>query len=79
MANLSVKSKPWSTPDYITFESPSKEIGSTYIKLHINEVSEDILSTQCNEFRAEIFKKAGKKDPLDTRIRQTEDWRMNYE
>jgi len=54
--------KPWMIPNFIVIQNGDKPTdGDT--SFHIREVEAQALSIQCEAFRADVFKKAGKKDP----------------
>lgn len=58
---MAIKFKPWIVPNFITSEAPN---GAAW---PIKRLDADELSKQCDLFRAEIFRKAGKKDPAKRR------------
>jgi hypothetical protein len=63
---MKVDLNPWMTPNFVTGKvSPrARQEGMTEgPKWHISDVDADTLSQMCDDFRAEIFKKAGKADP----------------
>lgn len=66
---MKIEIQPWITPNYITGIVPPRKRQDGFNpdlapKWHISEVDVETLSEQCNKFRDEIFKKAGKKDPI---------------
>ena len=67
MTYFKVELVPFGTPNYVLVKQQpkSREEGwqGDSPKYHINEVDAETLSSLCDEFRAEIFKKADKADP----------------
>jgi len=64
--NIELKILPWVTPNYIIADMPPRPRQEGLVeapKWHIKDLDANILSQQCDIFRAEIFKKAGKIDP----------------
>ncbi len=51
---IELEVKPWTTPNYITAGTDC---------IHIKHVDPMKLSEQIDRFRADVFRKAGKKDP----------------
>lgn len=67
---IQIDLRPFKTPNYVFAKKQPKEVGGfsrdgriDELKWHLSEISEKTLSDLCDEFRAEIFKKAKKKDP----------------
>lgn len=63
---IEVKLRPWVTPNFVSAEMPTaaREDGfKESPKWHISELEEDQLSELCDQFRKDIFAKAGKIDP----------------
>lgn len=63
---MTVDTQPWLVPNYIILEMPtrSRQDGIREApKLHVKDVNADTLAGMCDEFRAEVFRKAGKADP----------------
>ena len=59
--------KPIRTPNYVLSEtesSPRQEGLKEAPKFHISELPADAISQLCDKFRADMFEKAGKKDPF---------------
>lgn len=57
---------PMTVPNYVIAVTPpgKRQDGLTESpKYKLSELSETVLGQLCDEFRAEIFKKAGKDDP----------------
>lgn len=67
MSNIKVELRPFSVPNFvIQVMAPGKrqdgfKEAPSYA---LSELDADTLSEMCDEFRAEIFKKAGKEDPV---------------
>lgn len=64
--NIQLKLRPFQTPNYVSVEGESKprqEGLQELPKFALNELSEESLSELCDQFRFDIFKKAGKVDP----------------
>lgn len=66
---MEVELSPWSTPNYVCRQSPEKLKQQGFhvhegFKWELKDVPELILSKQCDRFREEIFRKAGKTDPM---------------
>lgn len=62
----SVKLQPWQTPNYVLAKMPPRPRQEGFIELpkwHVRELDADVLSNLCDQFRAEIFRKAGISDP----------------
>lgn len=70
---MNIKLKPWNVPNFICAEMPPRKRQDGFVegpKWHVSEVSAEDLSEQCDKFRAEVFKKAGKGDPkLDSGVK----------
>jgi len=65
---MNIELQSWSTPNFVTGIMPAgkRQDGfnpDSLPKWHISEVDEETLSNQCDKFREEIFRKAGKVDP----------------
>jgi hypothetical protein len=57
----------WITPNFISVKMPARKRQDGFkpdndVKYNISDVSNEVLSRQCDIFRAEVFKKAGKTD-----------------
>lgn len=64
--NISLKLRPFIVPNFVSVEALPKQRqdGVSFpCTFPLCAVGEDELSRMCDEFRAEIFKKAGKTDP----------------
>ena len=58
--------KPWLTPNFVSEKEPvgKREDGVTWAaKYSIQDVPAETLSELCDQFRKEVFEKAGKRDP----------------
>jgi hypothetical protein len=63
---MKVTLQPWTTPNFVTTETPPSQRQNGFRespKWHISEVDAETLAEQCDKFRAEVFRKAGKTDP----------------
>ena len=61
MADIKMLAIPFGTPNFVLLKYAHS--GSEGPKLPINAVDADVLSQMCDDFRAEIFRRAGKPDP----------------
>jgi hypothetical protein len=62
-----VELMPFLTPNFVIqkVEPGKREEGLRHVPQYaLAELDADVLDALCNEFRSEIFKKAGKRDPL---------------
>ena len=67
MATIQQKIRPFTTPNYVTVEAPPRprqDGWTTSPTISIADLDADTLSEMCAEFRAAVFAKAGKHDPL---------------
>ena len=65
---MKVELKPWMVPNFVTAKMSSRIRQEGYIegmKWALVEVDADALAEQCDQFRAEVFRKAGKPDPAN--------------
>ena len=65
---MKVEFNEWMAPNYITAKMPPNKRQEGFNpdavpKWHVSEVDAADLSEQCDKFRAEVFRKAGKDDP----------------
>lgn len=58
--NLDVKL--WSSPNFVIIKNPDKD-AATDLSIPLALVDEYTLDKLCDEYRAEVFKKAGKSPP----------------
>lgn len=66
---MKVKLQPFQTPNYVIAESKPglKQDGMVERPMwHVKEVDENTLSEMCDQFRRDVFEKAGKRDPKNT-------------
>ena len=67
MAKIEIKLQPFLTPSFARFDAEQvwREEGFTDDKniVSLEKLDPVVLSELCNEFRAEVFRKAGKVDP----------------
>lgn len=71
MPLIQIELQPWQVPNYVLEKMPPRprQEGLREPRSHpLSEVSPEILSAMCDEFRAEIFRKAGKDDPTCRRL-----------
>lgn len=64
-----IKLQSWLTPNFVRFVMPPRKRQDGFQEtpgLPLKEVDADTLAALCDEFRAEVFKKAGKTDPAST-------------
>ena len=63
---------PFDAPDVIVLKTPPRPRHEGFnlnnSVMHVSEVDAETLSKLCNDFRAEVFKKAGKIDPYKQEI-----------
>ena len=57
---LTIPIQPFKTPNFVLMEDSNR--GS----VSLNQVDAHTLSAMCDQFRKEIFQKAGKEDPVKT-------------
>lgn len=57
---MNIKTKPFSVPNFCLED---KEFPLERRGFHLSEMDPEELSAKCDEFRAGVFAKAGKKDP----------------
>lgn len=63
---MNIELQPFQTPNFViakTAPRPRQEGFQEAPKWPLSEVPESELSRLCDEFRAEVFRKAGKTDP----------------
>jgi hypothetical protein len=66
MTTIQLKLKPWMAPNFAVPERPPgrREDGVHFdTGIPISSLPVDVLSQMCDDWRAEVFRKAGKKDP----------------
>ena len=60
-ARVMIEIKPFSIPSFLVLKADQGE--TTVASVKLSEVEESTLSALCDEFRAGVFKAAGKTDP----------------
>lgn len=60
---MKIKTRPFSVPNFILEEGQSHRVLSGPMSYLLSEFDADELSAKCDEFRAAVFRKAGKVDP----------------
>jgi hypothetical protein len=63
---MQVEVNAWQTPNFVTLKTPPRprqEGWKEAPSIPLSELDADALSLLCDEFRAEVFRKAGKRDP----------------
>lgn len=63
---MEIKLKPFMTPNYVIQEAPARSRQEGFVSapsFPLSDVDAETLSRMCEEFRSEIFRKAGKTDP----------------
>ena len=73
---MKVKLLPWSVPNFVIGKMPARPRQEGFNldacpKWSLAEVDAETLAEQCDAFRAEVFRKAGKQDPLKANRRPT--------
>lgn len=66
---MTVKLVPWLVPNNVTVDfMKGVSTCSSTVTMALTEVDTDTLAAQCDRFRADVFKKAGKVDPANRRV-----------
>jgi hypothetical protein len=65
---MKVELQPWITPNYVSAVMPPQQRQDGFNpdaapKWHVKDLNVETLAEQCDKFRAEVFKLAGKDDP----------------
>lgn len=63
---MKIETNPWITPNFVTAKMPPRPRQEGFQegpKWHLRDVDAETLAKMCDDFRAEIFRKAGKADP----------------
>ena len=60
---IEVSVRPFGVPNYVLYEGIKTPSSTETPKSHLSEVSEEVLSQLCDQFRENVFLNAGKKDP----------------
>lgn len=66
MTKLTVELQPWQTPNFVTQKMPPRPRQDGPIegpKFALADLTPEILSDLCDEFRKEVFRKSGMRDP----------------
>lgn len=66
MAEIKVKLRPWLVPSFVSIKQPARprqEGLQESPSLPLSEIPAETLADMCDDFRAEVFRKAGKRDP----------------
>lgn len=66
MSHMKLKLQPFSTPNFVLAQMPARLRQDGIVegpKWALSEVDADVLAELCDDFRAEVFGKAGKTDP----------------
>lgn len=67
MAEITVKLQPWMVPNFVRIGQPVRPrqdgLQESSPGLPLSEVSAEVLAQMCDDFRAEVFRRAGKRDP----------------
>jgi hypothetical protein len=58
MAHVNLKTKPWRTPNFIRIDAEGEP------GISIVDAAPELLAAMCDEFRKEVFQKAGKPEEL---------------
>jgi len=69
--NMTVKLKPFQTPNYVIQEVPARPRQEGMIeapKYALAELDAETLAGLCDQFRADVFKKAGVADPANNEL-----------
>jgi hypothetical protein len=72
---MKVELNPWIVPNFVTAKMPPRPRQEGFgegPKWSLAEVDTATLAAQCDQFRAEVFRKAGKSDPANTAPEQHE-------
>ena len=65
---MNIEVQPWSVPNYVIGKMPARPAQGDFNpdagpKWALAEVDAETLATMCEDFRKEVFRKAGKADP----------------
>ena len=68
--NMNIKLQPWQTPNFVIGVMPPRPRQEGFNpdavpKWQLKEVDAETLAKMCDDFRAEIFRKAEKPDPTN--------------
>lgn len=75
--DMNIKLQPWITPNFVIGVMPARPRQEGFNpdaapKWALKEVEAETLAKMCDEFRADIFRKAGKPDPANTKTTDAE-------
>jgi len=59
---VGIEAKPWDSPNYISLMNN----GTSILVVALKDVDVHVLVSMCEQFREDVFKKAGKTDPRVT-------------
>jgi hypothetical protein len=68
---MKIELNPWMVPNFVTAKMPPRPRQEGFQegpKWALSEVDADTLAAQCDQFRAEVFRKAGKPDPANAGV-----------
>lgn len=57
---MNIRFKPWLAPNFMRADLPGQ---TSDVPFHLRDVPVEDIVAQCEAFRAEVFRKAGKRDP----------------
>lgn len=68
VVKISMKVKPWTVPNYVHLDVPPEFACAPFspnpeLAIELKNADAQMLARLCDQFRAEVFKKAGKRDP----------------
>ncbi len=66
---IEIKLKPFKVPDFVLVDECRKRRQEGFVEsrtFNLSEIDECTLSKMCNDFRNEVFKKAGKNPPPES-------------
>lgn len=68
MSEHKIQLAPWTVPNFVIGAMPARPRQEGFNpdsvpKWALHELDADVLADQCDAFRAEVFRKAGKQDP----------------
>lgn len=63
MASIKLDTIPWNVPNFVRLNNTKSHPAGDTTGLPLKSVPAETLAQMCDEYRAEVFRKAGKKDP----------------
>lgn len=63
---MNIKLRPFQTPNFVIADTPARPLEQGFTEppaWPLAEVDAESLAKLCDDFRAEVFRKAGKRDP----------------